>query len=53
MKPVGGGAAATAEFSAAAKRVLERRVKNSPSERGESRWLAGWLNRCETYQRGI
>lgn len=53
MKPVGGGAAATAEFSAAAKRVLERRVKNSPPERGESRWLAGWLNRCETYQRGI
>jgi hypothetical protein len=53
MKPVGGGAAATAEFSAAAKRVLERRVKNSPPSRGESRWLAGWLNRCETYQRGI
>jgi hypothetical protein len=53
MKPVGGGAAATAEFSAAAKRVLERRVNNSPPERGESRWLAGWMNRCETYKRGI
>lgn len=53
MRPVGGGAAATAEFSEAAKRVLRRRVENSPSERGESRWLAGWMNRCDTYKRGI
>lgn len=53
MRPAGGGAAATAEFSEAAKRVLRRRVKNSPPERGESRWLAGWENRCETYQRGL
>ncbi len=45
MKP-GGGAAA---FGQAAKRVLTRRVQNSPKERGESRWLAGWLNRCGGY----
>lgn len=40
-------------FSAAAARVLQRRVKLSPPERGESRWLEGWVNRCETYKRGI
>jgi hypothetical protein len=45
MKP-GGGAAA---FGQAAKRVLSRRVQNSPKERGESRWLAGWHNRCDGY----
>jgi hypothetical protein len=53
MKPASGGGAATAEFSEAAKRVLQRRVKNAPAERGESRWLAGWTNRCETYKRGL
>lgn len=53
MKPVANADAAPAEFSEAAKRVMRRRVENSPPERGESRWLAGWLNRCETYKRGI
>ncbi len=48
-----GPASAPAEFADAAKRVLQRRVRNSPPERGESRWLAGWMNRCETYRRGI
>jgi len=37
-------------FSESAKRVLTRRVKNSPPERKESRWLQGWLNRCDTYR---
>ena len=41
---------ATAEFSRAAATVLTRRVANSPSSRGEKRWLAGWLNRCKTYR---
>ena len=45
------GQAAAAEFSASAKRVLQRRVTNSPPSRGESRWLAGWMNRCATYAR--
>lgn len=40
---------ATAEFSRAAAETLERRVKNSPPERGESRWLAGWKNRVRAY----
>lgn len=43
------GPEATAEFSRAAARVLQRRVQNAPAARGESRWLPGWLNRCRTY----
>ncbi len=34
MKPVSGGAAATAEFSAAAKRVLERAGEKFPAGAG-------------------
>ena len=45
------GAAAATEFSRASTRVLERRVRNSPPPRKESRWLAGWRNRCATYGR--
>ncbi|MEM9015503.1 MAG: hypothetical protein AAGC68_00720 [Verrucomicrobiota bacterium] len=48
-----GGQAAANEFSEAAKRVLLRRIANSPPDRGESRWKNGWMNRCETYKRGI
>lgn len=44
------GRAATAEFSRAAAAVLTRRVHNAPAARGETRWLAGWLNRCKTYR---
>jgi len=42
-----------ADFAAAAKRVLARRVKNSPPERKESRWLEGWSNRCNGYKRAL
>lgn len=42
---------APAAFADAAKRVLTRRVQNSPSERGEKRWLPGWHNRCDAYVR--
>jgi hypothetical protein len=38
-----------AEFSRSAAVVLERRVKNSPPERGEARWLPGWKNRVSGY----
>lgn len=41
------GQAAAVEFGRAATRVLTRRVKNAPKD--ESRWLAGWSNRCATY----
>ena len=36
-------------FARSAAAVLERRVKNSPPERGEQRWLAGWKSRVRGY----
>jgi len=53
MKPTSGGQAAANEYSEAAKRVLSRRIANSPSSRGETRWKAGWMARCESYKHGI
>ena len=53
MKDVPSGAAAANEFAASAKRVLARRVANSPPERGEKRWLEGWANRCASYGRPL
>lgn len=53
MKEVPAGAPAAAEFAAAAKRVLSRRIANSPKERGEKRWEEGWHNRCSTYARPL
>jgi hypothetical protein len=40
---------AVREFSEAAKAVLARRVRNSPPERDEARWLPGWDARVERY----
>ncbi len=37
-------------FSESAKAALRRRVQNAPPERGEERWLPGWLARIETYR---
>jgi hypothetical protein len=53
MRDVPAGQAAAAEFAAAAKRMLSRRIANSPPERGEKRWLAGWNNRCDTYAKPL
>lgn len=50
MKP-SDAKSAPASFAEASKRVLSHRVQNSPSERGEKRWLPGWHNRCEAYAR--
>jgi len=50
MKKTSEGQAAANEFSEAAKRTLKRRIANSPLSRGESRWEAGWMNRCESYK---
>jgi hypothetical protein len=44
-----GDGPALVEFRRAAESILTRRVKNSPPERGESRWLPGWKNRIGTY----
>lgn len=49
MKPSQSGAPAVTAFSAAAIHILERRVKNSPPERNEERWLPGWTSRCLSY----
>jgi hypothetical protein len=38
-----------AEFVKAAKELLEERVKNSPAERNENKYLQGWLNRLDSY----
>ena len=48
----GDGTGAVSEFSRSAASVLARRVKNSPPERKESRWLSGWLKRVNSYSRG-
>jgi hypothetical protein len=42
-------AAARQDFVRAAKIVLTQRVANSPPQRNEQRWLAGWLRRLESY----
>ena len=48
MKPADAASAPPA-FAEAAKTVLGLRVRNSPPERGEQRWLEGWRNRCDAY----
>lgn len=43
------GAGATREFADSASAVLAERVKNSPPERNEARWLPGWTSRVRGY----
>lgn len=38
-----------AEFARCAKKVLTRRVENSPKSRNEKKWLKGWFKRIDTY----
>lgn len=40
---------ATRAFSESASEVLERRVRNSPAQRNEARWLPGWKARLRSY----
>ena len=49
MKDVPSGPPAATEFAASAKRILSRRIANSPPARGEKRWEEGWHNRCSSY----
>lgn len=44
---------AVSEFSKSAKRILELRVRNSPPGRQEKRWLTGWLDRVDSYRKGL
>lgn len=53
MKEVAAGAPAAVEFAASAKRMLSRRIANSPPARGEKRWEEGWHNRCNSYGRPL
>lgn len=53
MKDVPAGAPTATEFAASAKRMLSRRIANSPPARGEKRWEEGWHNRCATYARPL
>ncbi len=53
MRDTPSGQPAAREFAAAAKRCLDRRIQNSPPARGESRWKAGWHNRCDTYAKPL
>jgi len=43
------GRDAVKSFAESAKTVLKTRVRNSPPERNETRWLPGWLKRIDTY----
>jgi len=53
MRDVSTGPAAASEFAASAKRMLARRISNSPPARGENRWRQGWFNRCDTYAKPL
>ncbi|CAA6817220.1 MAG: Unknown protein [uncultured Thiotrichaceae bacterium] len=53
MQPSGVGSQALNNFSTAAYKVLERRVRNSPPQNDEAKWLPGWRNRTETYRRPL
>jgi hypothetical protein len=49
LENMGKSQSALDEFAASAKIILRRRVANSPPERGEARWLPGWLARVDGY----
>jgi len=53
MRPVQKGAGSLAEFSRVAYLMLERRVRNSPIEKNEKKWLLGWKKRTDTYRTPI
>src|SRR5438876_9797862 len=45
----GSGGNAVREFIDSARKILARRIRNSPPERHEERWLPGWTKRVESY----
>jgi hypothetical protein len=51
MKDCDPGPLTLKSFADSAAAALARRVKNSPPERSEARWLPGWLKRIDTYRR--
>lgn len=53
MQSVEAGPTALVEFAHSAQMILERRIKNSPPENNEQRWLPGWTNRINSYKTPI
>jgi hypothetical protein len=51
MRGTPGVEAAPAEFAAAARTTLDRRIQLAPKP--ESQWRAGWFSRCASYSRGL
>lgn len=51
MRPAQPGPQTLNSFADAAYAVLARRVRNSPPQNNEARWLVGWGNRINTYRR--
>ena len=49
MSEESNGREAVKNFAESAKKFLTGRVRNSPPERNEARWLPGWLTRIDTY----
>ncbi len=43
------GRPAVEAFAASAKKTVQQRVQHSPVHRNEQQWLAGWINRINTY----
>jgi hypothetical protein len=40
---------ATKAFAETARKLLTRRIQNSPNQKIEEQWFAGWINRLKTY----
>lgn len=53
MRDSSGGQDSARAFADSAKKILDRRISNSPAARGEARWRAGWHKRCESYARAL
>jgi hypothetical protein len=49
LEGMNGGGDPVRDFSNSASEILARRVRNSPPERHEERWLPGWKNRVNGY----
>jgi hypothetical protein len=53
MRPINKGSQALMEFSRAADAILKQRVRNSPPENNEKKWLKGWKVRTDSYAKSI
>lgn len=51
MRGTPDAAQAPAEFAAAARTTLDRRIQLAPKPEGQ--WRAGWFSRCASYARGL